>query len=1385
MLSSSSSALPPNVQPQPLQEILDLPPVMPVTYFTFMPHQQRVVKRMAQKCRGQHGMLLIHSMGSGKTISAVGIWLNYPPPSANGRGVNKRLVIMTPPGLDSAFRGDMRDMGIAPQKIATWEATEQLVFVNYDDFVNGRVKSSDGSRMSVEQTIEWIKELLVDAFVIADEAHNIANLLKVWALQQKTALYVGLIDAFESAFKVILLSGTPLQRDWGDLTILASLAAGYRKPTRQRLPVYPTYTTQINKVYPVDWAWTTWLRQKFLNDTTFISTVAGLGAVAVGMWLSPPQVLGLMGLSVIPKVYMKVIDGSSSSSFVPIEGGFMDPVTGLWRATAGEFGVKGALVGSVAGGIGGLANVAAGPIPQFSIEKMGDDIARHVSYFNYEEEDFHRTENFPLAQRSIVPVVMTSFQLDFYIKQSVLKDVLDDMDLEFAGRATVGGTRDAFRLGESVSVLTNDMIHYSRMRVVGNLSEDNYYYTTIRAATPDIFGNRVYYIYPRFQNKPNPNVTDLSRGFAADGVPRTDAVLDQSAYEAVLNEYDASYIQYKLSQYKQRIGAQIENTATAQEISSFIDDLDNQLKEIIVEVTSSSSNTPQSETKKRDLEQRITELERQRAEAYAKLPSETNLFRLHNMQLVHDKRAARITFATNKFFQALDVLCEQRTLYHYLPIFYSNFDEYGFRLFSAFLTQRGYYHLLIDPSDDSATRLKLLDAANLPYRRLQLNPATNHYESVRDDEEIEQRLNLNRYDGDAAREHIVPLCVLLHPSIVEGLSFNLSPSIVVNEAIDGYGRAEQLYARILRAIPVHTPYNFHEQMKNAINEIVAMNESKLEQSFQTELKKYNALSDTERANLDAIAASSESYNNYTATLTQQTTDEKRIFLFKLRYLVASMKPPKTTNECVEEGFYEDRVIPADYPRIVVRENVLFKKGGGTGTNGKYPIQLRDGTTGYVLEQDMCVDRFCRSPVYYELADDFSFAQCKKKVFLLQNTFGTWTLLKGDTLKSIGQRRNIEMLKTAPDIVLPNFMPPILDISSLWVQSAKNDATENAKFQTLLAQVASATTTTTTQKVFQWLAKPWKARETPAYQSFMRYFMDTTYPTGLWDVTDTTRTNALSATATPDEIVETNNRVLMFNWLELMKSLRAKFKDGEAFCDTKCEGKCQHEPDEACTAACNQSYQQCQTKCKHPIDNMCTDACYANNDKCISKCDRNFNRVCDLWVQESFGDANMQMAARGSCFRDDVNGSAIQTRNAGEVAESVKRGFYDPIAKSERAVENWQKYKVALQNLSGVLDQAEQNEQQQPLLDAPATAYFPSWDRQVVEQTAKQALRDAFTNGKDVDIEAIVQNVIGQAIANKPSVTENIAWYAEKLKSLFGGIIFLQSDENKNTILHPM
>ena len=1233
----------------------------PLSFWQYMPHQQDAIKRFTQKCKDndKHGILLIHSMGSGKTLTSLGMALNLNNPKLNGK---RKWVIITPPGLDSAFRGDMNDIGFSDEDIDKMEIPEQYSSIKLttiqDELNDLREKLS-----SLEEGTEWdklqeltknisnesklneqemknlvkfveltqkkdeyekkIKDLeleeekeeknldeldeypelkfynfdqiklfnesgleafydsLKDATVICDEAHNLVNILKTFVRQDKKLNYTRILDSFDAAFKVILLSGTPLQQEWSDLTMLTSICAGY--VNKQKHAKFPTYDKKINIMYPPPVTHDNWVRKRLLDpNINAFGTVAGIGALtyAIGSVAC--------AITVGPGLFAGGIIAGSINTVSTLAG-----IGTAFSATAGA--VKGVLSLNE-----GITASQVGEVNVFNMEKLINDLQNYISFFDYTQLKYHLTPSFPMPpydpENKIYKKIMYSnFQTDLYLKQSRIEDIIDNLDLEFVGRKSSGS--DAFKLEESRLINLSNEELTNRLRVVGNLSEDNHFFNTAREFRWNgsegkekvkyiknnltkiniLDFNKVYYAFPRYNyvkmiknNKNKVNITNFTNDknndnylndvsdplfTGIDGWLKNKNYLDyMKKYRDFLNLLNDSYkskseiskdaivvknvkrtelrdqlvskeweivqrkVPIKESEYNEmkkifkekEIPSQkligefyYRNKKTGETVNSIPESLKNNIHDKMeksihvkagkrfnlllhvkkgnkIKITFDSENymgktqdiafnlfdihynkylvsndslddlveeyynpkwkhvqmgsipyihqsidgcnlddakKDNYKCKNVDMSVAIKDFRNKRTKVLMKykdnkykkyqdyigplshidngiyndngtiksilggipaycdvaeylnqqdatyddkcyqpktdmywgtnlryksqttkefIPTKDgtilisfdnhysyktsknikyviegdysfvkgdmvslkkddwaqfyegeiikvnrdligedtydikfkgpinkvfNKYRSYNplktlQKFEEIKNIKSISpkvgkiFLCNKFIYAFTEIMKYRETNHYLPVFYSNFEEYGFKTFSAMLTSMGYYHIVIHPDDPPLVRKKLIEYANLPYRKfvpcgkndnekknsvrmMKYRPMTYEEEEI-DNKGIVKRLNLNRYKNlslknrifkkeynlDLDDDSLVPVCIVLHPKIVEGLSFNLSPMILVNEPIKGYGRAEQLYARIIRAIRGDKVYDFNNKEKSIINSTV-------------------------------------------------------------------------------------------------------------------------------------------------------------------------------------------------------------------------------------------------------------------------------------------------------------------------------------------------------------------------------------------------------------------------------------------------------------------------------------------------------------------------------------------------------------------------------------
>lgn len=159
---------------------------------TYKPHQRYVIDYVTNKCTRQDGMLLYHYMGSGKTLTAVGLMANLQLPT----------VLVAPAGLLGMWR---------TQYLATYQRSlpANIECYDFDDFW----------RVMRKKDASWRRERLL----VVDEAHNLAQWLSTkLPVDRRTSSLQALFE-FK---KRILLTGTPMYWSEHDLSFLVNIARG-------------------------------------------------------------------------------------------------------------------------------------------------------------------------------------------------------------------------------------------------------------------------------------------------------------------------------------------------------------------------------------------------------------------------------------------------------------------------------------------------------------------------------------------------------------------------------------------------------------------------------------------------------------------------------------------------------------------------------------------------------------------------------------------------------------------------------------------------------------------------------------------------------------------------------------------------------------------------------------------------------------------------------------------------------------------------------------------------------------------------------------------------------------------------------------------------------
>lgn len=163
------------------------------------PYQRRVVETM--KRQDVHGLIVAHSLGHGKTLTAIAVadWF------LKNTGPEGKVIVISPKSVLKNFREEkiLKFDGIAPEP-------SKYIFVTKQTFSRGLL-----NRVANSNTL-----------LIIDEAHNYRTSF-VGASGKEV---VAALDCASRAAKVLLLTGTPVYNRPSDICNLVAMAKGEVKP---------------------------------------------------------------------------------------------------------------------------------------------------------------------------------------------------------------------------------------------------------------------------------------------------------------------------------------------------------------------------------------------------------------------------------------------------------------------------------------------------------------------------------------------------------------------------------------------------------------------------------------------------------------------------------------------------------------------------------------------------------------------------------------------------------------------------------------------------------------------------------------------------------------------------------------------------------------------------------------------------------------------------------------------------------------------------------------------------------------------------------------------------------------------------------------------------
>lgn len=640
-------------------------------------YQKDAATRFTARGRFQRGAILYHSMGSGKTLTSLYILKNFSP--------EKRWLVILPKGLDSEWIDGMCDLMGGSQDLDSVEKLRKNVdFLDYKKIKEDQFNSN---------FLDTYRPLFENHYIVCDEAHKLLDLFRSQITQSEDDESVGLIRPLDQLFalatRVFLVTGTPIQKNIGDIGVLINIVAKemIAPPTTD---MFLQKYGEKNAYFSIPFAFSVGaglsnIFKPFINAANYALSASIIGGQVAKSSQQFMKSAGAAYLAIGP--IAKIAGGAAFESFQNwwTNGNLNYPTFDFTNTTLfpfdppptineqadpsftssmQEFLKTNAYIFSMATSMFGVIaylNKKYGKI-SFDTARMMRDIGPYISYYDFEtavKHDPSKRNQMPVKNIIKRPIPMDDFQM------------LQFANLAFdAGTSTIKELRIVTRIGEGDLTgagyqnieQIEQFVRYGR--VVGNLSLENLCYTTVRIKSIKTHDNEGY-------REP----TIFERNYRA--IPRTDT--------------------------------------GKPEVLAIVD--------------------------------------------YA--------------------------FGCPKFMKALDDLYMLRRSHEYIPVVYSCFDKYGFQLFSAFLTSANVPHLVVHADDDLKHRSNVMTAAKKKY-------------DVWTDDYWDGNGRVNAKTLENRRNN--PLCVLIHPKLTEGLSFNLNPAILVLEVPYGYGVREQIYARVLRKI---------------------------------------------------------------------------------------------------------------------------------------------------------------------------------------------------------------------------------------------------------------------------------------------------------------------------------------------------------------------------------------------------------------------------------------------------------------------------------------------------------------------------------------------------------------------------------------------------------
>ncbi len=160
-------------------------------------HQKKVVERVVARCQNQNGLFLYHHMGTGKTLTALSIFLNFP---------KDECIVFCPKDI----------LFVWEEEIIKHNFHQRMKEIRQESEINNKGRIQIKSHKALDDAD------IKNKIVVIDEAHHVINAMRS-TKDPKYAMM--LLQKLKQPKKIILLSGTPISKDISDFPFFINIAA--------------------------------------------------------------------------------------------------------------------------------------------------------------------------------------------------------------------------------------------------------------------------------------------------------------------------------------------------------------------------------------------------------------------------------------------------------------------------------------------------------------------------------------------------------------------------------------------------------------------------------------------------------------------------------------------------------------------------------------------------------------------------------------------------------------------------------------------------------------------------------------------------------------------------------------------------------------------------------------------------------------------------------------------------------------------------------------------------------------------------------------------------------------------------------------------------------